>query len=236
MSWTEPFELDGVSISTSEISILSGTTTLQTNTTKGVYQLWLDPVGAALAKGDAFRVRIYDKVEETGGTKRVIWSADISHAQAEPWVFPPMPLGFGWDMTLQKIAGTDRSWDASIRALGTWTQHAELDAVSVGATELSIISGTTGLSTDTTKGYFWVLVDPIAAALAKADQFALRLYEKVEATGGTKRRFYETRMHNVQIGNLITPGFMLGNGWDATLQKIAGTDRNWDASIRKAAA
>jgi len=235
MSWTSAYELDGVSVGTTELSVISGTTSLQTNTTKGVYQLWIDPVAAGMAKGDEFKIRIYDKVEETGGTKRVIFVATLSDAQAEPWVFPPLPLGFGWDMTIQKIAGTDRSWDAEIRKLGTWTQHAELDGVSISTTEISLISGTSSLSTDTTKGFYWVLVDPIGAAMAQADEFRLRLYEKVEATGGTKRQFFDLRLQDVQAEQLVTQGFMLGNGWDATLIKIGGTDRNFDASIRKAA-
>jgi hypothetical protein len=233
MSWTSFAELDGVTVGTSELSIISGTTSLATDTNKGVYQLWLDPVGAGMAKGDEFLVRIYEKVEETGGTKRLIFSASIKDAQTQPWIFPPLPLGFGWDMTITKLAGTDRAWDAEIRKLGAWTQHSELDGVTVGSSELSIISGTTSLSTDTTKGYIWVLVDLFA--MAKADYFDISLYEKVEATGGTKRKFFTQRVANAPSENLITPGFMLGNGWDATLQKFAGTDRAFDASIRVAA-
>ena len=115
MAISEPYELDGVSISTTEISIVSGTSTLQTITDDGVYQLWLDPVGAAMAKGDEFIIRIYETVEGTGGTKRVVFSSTLSDAQSELWVSPMLILINGWDMTLQKVAGTDRNWDASIR-------------------------------------------------------------------------------------------------------------------------
>jgi hypothetical protein len=117
MAISEPYELDGVSISTNEISIVSGTTSLQTITDDGVYQLWVDPVGAAMAKGDEFRIRIYEKVEATGGTKRVVFVATLSDAQSELFVTPTLILMHGWDMTIQKIAGTDRNFDASIRKI-----------------------------------------------------------------------------------------------------------------------
>jgi hypothetical protein len=115
MAISEPYELDGVTVGATELSIVSGTTTLQTVTDDGVYQLWLDPVGAGMAKGDEFIARIYEKVEGTGGTKRVVFSSTLSDAQSELWVSPMLILINGWDMTLQKVGGTDRAWDASIR-------------------------------------------------------------------------------------------------------------------------
>lgn len=117
MAISEPYELDGVTVGSSELSIVSGTTSLQTITDDGVYQLWVDPVGAAMAKGDEFIIRIYEKVEGTGGTKRVVFSSTLSDAQSELWVSPTLVLINGWDMTLQKVAGTDRAFDASIRKI-----------------------------------------------------------------------------------------------------------------------
>lgn len=115
MAISEPYELDGVTVGASELSIVSGTTTLQTVTDDGVYQLWVDPLVGPMAKGDEFRIRLYEKVEATGGTKRVFFSATLSDAQSEPYVTPTFILMHGWDMTIQKIAGTDRAFDASIR-------------------------------------------------------------------------------------------------------------------------
>ena len=116
MPISEPYELDGVTVGTSELSIVSGTTTLQTITDDGVYQLWIDGV-ANMAKGDEFIVRIYEKVEGTGGTKRVVFAATLSDAQSELFVTPMLVLINGWDMTIQKVAGTDRAFDASIRKI-----------------------------------------------------------------------------------------------------------------------
>lgn len=113
MAITEPYEMDGVTISTSEISIVSGTTTLQTITDDGVYQLWVD--AGTMALGDKFIIRIYEKVEGTGGTKKVCMAQSLSDVQTEVWVSPSLILINGWDMTLQKVSGTDRAFDASIR-------------------------------------------------------------------------------------------------------------------------
>lgn len=115
MAISEPYELDGVTVGASELSVVSGTTSLQTITTAGVYQLWVDGIGAAMAKGDEFKIRIYEKVEATGGTKRVACQWTLSDAQSELFVTPTLILMNGWDMTIQKIAGSDRAFDASIR-------------------------------------------------------------------------------------------------------------------------
>jgi len=113
MPISEPYELDGVTVSATELSVVSGTTTLQTITDDGVYQLWVD--AGAMVQGDEFAIRIYEKVEGTGGTKKVVLKATLLGAQSENWVSPTLILINGWDCTLQKIAGTDRVFDASIR-------------------------------------------------------------------------------------------------------------------------
>lgn len=113
MALTEAYELDGVTVGATELSIVSGTTSLQTVTDDGVYQLWIDAY--AMAKGDEFKIRLYEKVEATGGTKKVFASWSLLGAQTEVFVTPTFILLHGWDMTIQKIAGTDRAFDASIR-------------------------------------------------------------------------------------------------------------------------
>ena len=113
MAISEPYELDGVTVGASELSIVSGTTTLQTVTDDGVYQLWID--AGVMAKGDEFRVKLYEKVEATGGTKKVFAQWTLLGVQTEVFVTPTFILINGWDMTITKIAGTDRAFDASIR-------------------------------------------------------------------------------------------------------------------------
>lgn len=116
MAITEPYELDGVTIGSTEISILSGSTTLQSSTTSGVYQLWVD--AGNMAKGDEFRIKIKEKVEGTGGTQKTVGEWTLLGVQAEVFVTPTLVLFNGWDMTIVKIAGTDRAFDASVRRVG----------------------------------------------------------------------------------------------------------------------
>lgn len=113
MAISEPYELDGVTVGTTELSIVSGTTTLQTITDDGVYQLWVD--AGNMAKGDEFVIKLYEKVESTGGTKKVFSQWSLQGVQTEVFVTPTFILINGWDMTIAKLAGTDRAFDASIR-------------------------------------------------------------------------------------------------------------------------
>ncbi len=116
MAISEPYELDGVTVGATELSIVSGTTSLQTITDDGVYQLWVDAY--AMAKGDEYRIKAYEKVEGTGGTKKVFAQWTLLGVQSEIFVTPSFVLINGWDFTITKIAGTDRAFDASIRRLG----------------------------------------------------------------------------------------------------------------------
>lgn len=107
-----------------------------------------------------------------------------------------------------------------------------LSAVTVGSSELSIVSGTTSLSADTNDGVYQLLID--ASNMTKGDEYVVRIYEKV-LSGGTKRKLAQFALMGLQTGNFIAPTFILLHGWDMTIQKLAGTDRAFDASIRKVA-
>jgi len=105
--------LDGVTVGSSELSVISGTTSLAVATDPGVYQLFVDDLGN-MTKAEEYRIRIYEKVH-SGGTKKAIFTATIKGVQSEPFVSPSLILGNGFDATLQKIAGTDRAFDATLR-------------------------------------------------------------------------------------------------------------------------
>lgn len=113
MALSEPYELDGVTISTTEISVVTGTSSLATDTNAGIYQAWIDT--STMALGDVFVVRVYEKVEATGGTKRAAFTIPLAHAQVDNLPIPGLHLRNGWDVTIQKVSGTDRAFDASIR-------------------------------------------------------------------------------------------------------------------------
>lgn len=114
MAITEAYTMSAVTVSTTELSIVSGTTSLQTIASTGVYQLWLDL--ANLVKGDEFRIRVYEKVLSTG-TKRQAASWSVLGVQAELFVTPPLTLMNGWDFTIIRVAGADRAISGSIRKI-----------------------------------------------------------------------------------------------------------------------
>lgn len=68
-----------------------------------------------MLKGDEFKIIISEKVEATGGTRKTVFQATLSDVQAEVFVTPMLILMNGWNMTITKVAGTDRAFDASIR-------------------------------------------------------------------------------------------------------------------------
>lgn len=104
-----------LSVGATELSLISGTSTLQNNNTSGVYQVSVDC--SNMAKGDRFRVRMY-KAVRSGGTKRVFFTVDVYNAQSELLVIPPTMMLYSWDVTIQKIAGTDRAFDTAIDVAG----------------------------------------------------------------------------------------------------------------------
>ena len=114
MAISEPYS-GSITVSSVELSLVSGTSTLQSITDDGVYQIFLDI--NAVANGDIFEVRVKEKIT-SGGTQRVafmFYISDAPGADGAGWVSPSLILLHGWDVTLVKIAGTDRSIPYSIR-------------------------------------------------------------------------------------------------------------------------
>lgn len=87
-----------------------------TETSDGVFQAFIDL--NALADGDIYEFRIYEKVLSSS-TQRCVLVETLANSQsfAPVFVSPSLILINGWDMTLLKVAGTDRSLDWSIRKL-----------------------------------------------------------------------------------------------------------------------
>lgn len=100
-------------VGATEWSLTTDTSGPDTDTTDGVFQCFLEL--NALAAGDIFEFRVYEKVQ-SGSTQRLVYSAAFAGAQSAPvWVSPSLVLLHGWDMTLIKISGTDRAINASVR-------------------------------------------------------------------------------------------------------------------------
>ena len=105
---------NSASISTTEYSIaVPGTPAPQT--TDGVFQFWID--FANMTATEQYCVRLYEKYD-AGGTQRLVEEWILTGAQSKPlMVIPSMVLGEGWDVTVTKLAGTDRTIYWSIRKI-----------------------------------------------------------------------------------------------------------------------
>ena len=116
MALTEPY-VGSFTASTVELSFVSGTSTLQSITDDGVYQLFLEL--DALLQGDIFEVRIKEKVRaaSTQRTCQLFVLADAQGTDGANAVLPPLQLMHGWDMTIIRTAGVDRVIAYSIRKI-----------------------------------------------------------------------------------------------------------------------
>lgn len=80
--------------------------------TDGVYQVFID--FSNMSGLDQYQIRIYERCL-AGSTQQIIYESVLSGAQADLWVSPSLILIHAWDVTVDKLAGTDRSISWSIR-------------------------------------------------------------------------------------------------------------------------
>lgn len=74
---------------------------------------------SALANGDEFELRMWEKVD-SGATQRIARIWPFTNVQGEPiFITPSFMLKHGWDFSMLKVAGTDRSISWSIRRIPT---------------------------------------------------------------------------------------------------------------------
>lgn len=102
-------------VSTTELSLTGGTSTIQTRTTAGVFWVFIDGV-ANMAKGDSFKIRVYEKTR-SADTQRQVDYWTMSGVQDELWTSPQIGLLNGWDFTIVRTAGADRAITASVRSV-----------------------------------------------------------------------------------------------------------------------
>jgi len=105
---------DSATISTTEYSLPTDSTSREPQTDDCVLQAWLDV--SALEAGDEFMIRLYEKIN--GSAELIVEEWTLVGAQARPgWTMPTVIVGEGWDVTVTKIAGTDRSIGWSLRKI-----------------------------------------------------------------------------------------------------------------------
>lgn len=103
------------SVSTTEHSLTTDTAGPDADTTAGIYQAFVDL--SNMASGDGYRLRCYEKCR-TGDTQRLVFQQDFDGVQATPLAATPtLVLGIGWDFTLTRLAGTNRTINWRISAI-----------------------------------------------------------------------------------------------------------------------
>lgn len=100
----------------------------------------------------------------------------------------------------------------------------------VSTTEWSMTTDTAGPDSETADGIYQIFVD--SNALTSAEVFECRVYEKV-LSGSNQRMIYRASIISSSSPVWVSPSLILLHGWDATLIKVSGSDKNLDWSIRK---
>lgn len=102
-------------------------------------------------------------------------------------------------------------------------------AISTG-TEYSLVTDTAGPDADTTEGCYQAFID--LSDMIAGDIVRISMYEKARS-GDTQRKIDSAYLAGAQAQPMfVTPPLLLKNGWDITIEALAGTITvNW--SIRK---
>ena len=95
------------------------------------------------------------------------------------------------------------------------------DSATIGATEYFLASDSTTATYQTTDAILQVFLD--VNAMAAGDEYLVKFYEKTDGTNA--RPFYQATLVGAQSELWTSPAFVVGNGWEVGVDKIAGTDR-----------
>lgn len=211
------------SIGSTEYSLPANSTTLTAQTELCVLEGWIRSV--SMAPGDLFRVRLYETVNGSGQLLFAEWYLD---AQQPHLVLPAFIVKEGWNITVQKLTGGDRTFHWDLKKHTVALQET-LSSVSVGTSEYSIPGNTTtSVPTSQTAdclSQLWVR----GASLAVGDIFRVRRYDDVNGTKIVASEHYITAWRPTLVLPLVT----LDVAWDATLLKSAGTDRSLHFAHRR---
>jgi len=146
-------------ISGTEISLISGTTSLQTSNVAGKFVLVIDLITGGIAIGTSYQVRTVSKVN--GGAQADVLKAYPGGLQSGYWISEPIWLYDGWDMRMKLFAGSaiPVSW-AIIEDIG------DGNALTAGAAAISSIQA--GLAQSATALSSAVWTNTLAAIISTA--------------------------------------------------------------------
>lgn len=98
-------------VGTTPYGVMSQSTSITYQTTDAIVQLFIDI--NAIAAGDEFKVKGLEKIDGTNA--RTFYEANIAPQTNKGWVSPMFIMTNGWEFTIEKVTGTDRSLPFSIR-------------------------------------------------------------------------------------------------------------------------
>lgn len=105
-------------------------------------------------------------------------------------------------------------------------------SATIGTTEHSLVTNTSGPDVATAAGIYQLIVD--FSTLALGDIFEITVYEKAQNSGSTQNAVQTFIIsHSQNDANPKFPALSLGIGWDITAKKSAGTDRSLAWSIAR---
>jgi hypothetical protein len=103
---------DSATIGTTEYYLASDSTSKTSQTADAVLQVWID--FAAMTAAETYQVKVYEKINTV---ERVAYVSTLTGVQAGPLVTPSLVVGEGWEVSVKKIAGTDRAIGWSLRTV-----------------------------------------------------------------------------------------------------------------------
>lgn len=154
------------SVGASEISAISGTTSLQSSTTAGNLEVWSDVT--SLTAAEVLQVRIVDKVN--GGSQNNAWISFPKGVQ--PTGLIRVWAGFvaeGWDVRFQMVTGSARTIGWSLRQ-----NVGDVNALTAGSSAVTSIQS--GLATSSA----------VASVQSDTDDIQARLPTALDGNGNIK--------------------------------------------------
>lgn len=105
---------DSATISTTEYSLPADTTTgVPTSQTDDCIFSAIIGLQNMIA-GDQYEIKLY---ESDGTSQQLIETWVLTGAQATKFILPAVILGVGWDLTVKRLAGSDRTISWSLRKI-----------------------------------------------------------------------------------------------------------------------
>jgi hypothetical protein len=104
----------------------------------------------------------------------------------------------------------------------------------MGTTEFFIASESTSKTKQTSAGIYQLWLD--LNALAKNDVFEIKCTEEARAADTVEQVAYRATLWGVKTSKVwVSPALALMNGWEFSIDRLAGADRAIPYSIRKLA-